>query len=163
MKNDPTGQGNPSTVDEPANVNENDQQRNKMAGQNSASNEDCSTTSAKVQVTAATVAELHQQVLAADSTITDAEAHLIAIAEVIKTEATAEVKSESPSVNAELDAAISKLEETAEQIEVALTGARTLRESAETDVPQLDDAGERGSTDQRSIFDKEGYVRNTLE
>lgn len=140
----------------------NDSSVGKETEQNSAPDEH-SANSAEVKVTPATVAELHRRLLAVDSAVTDAEAHLTAVTELMGAEATTDTRSRSPSVSAELDAAINKLEETAGQIDEALTGARTLRESAEVESSQVEDADGEGTTDQTSIFDEEEYVRNTSD
>lgn len=151
-----------TTQGESVDADDNDPSVGKEAEQNSAPDEH-STDSTEVEVTPATVAELHRRLLAADSAVTDAETHLTAVTELMGAEATTDTSLRAPSVSAELDAAINKLEETAGQIDEALTGARTLRESAEVESSRIDDADEEGTTDQTSIFDEEEYVRNTSD
>lgn len=122
-----------------------------------------SANSAEVEVTPATIAELHRRLLAADSAVTDAETHLTAVTELMGAEGITDTSSRSPSVSAELDATINKLEETAEQIDEALTGARTLRESAEVESSRIDDTDKQDTSDRTSIFDEDEYVRNTSD
>lgn len=154
--NDNTTQGKSVDADD------NDPSVGKEAEQNSAPDEH-STDSTKVEVTPATVAELHRRLLAADSAVTDAETHLTAVTELIGAGAATDTSLGSPSVSAELDATINKLEDTAKQIDEALTGARTLQESAEVESSRIDDADEKDTTGQTSIFDEEEYVRNTSD
>lgn len=116
--------------------------------------------SPEVEVTATTVAELHRRLLDADNTVTDAETHITAVSELVGTEPTGS-GSRSASVSAELDAAIAKLEETADRIDEAITGARVLQESAKTTSGPTGDDGEHETDSQTSMFDKDGYVRNT--
>lgn len=151
-----------TTQGESVDADDNDPSVGKEAEQNSAPDEH-STDSTEVEVTLSAVAELHRRLLAADSAVTDAETHLIAVTELMGAEAATDTSSRSPNVSAELDAAINKLEETAGQIDEALTGARTLRESAEVQPSRIGDADEEGTTDQTSIFDEEEYVRNTSD
>lgn len=119
-----------------------------------------SPSSPEVEVTATTVAELHRRLLDVDNTVTDAETHITAVSELVGTEPTGS-GSRSASVSAELDAAIAKLEETADRIDEAITGARVLQESAKTTSDPTGDDGEHETDSQTSMFDKDGYVRNT--
>lgn len=162
MNDNTTQPENSNPTGKSVDADDNDSSVSKETEQNSVPHED-SANSAEVEVTPATVTELHRRLLAADSTVTDAETHLTAVTELMGAEETTDTRSRSPSVSAELDAAINKLEETAVQIDEALTGARTLRESAEVESSRIDDADEEGTTDQTSIFDEEEYVRNTSD
>ncbi|QUO48157.1 MULTISPECIES: hypothetical protein [Halorubrum] len=115
-----------------------------------------------VEVTAATVAELHRRLLDADNTVNDAETHITTLSELVGTEPT-DSRSRSASVSAELDAAIAKLEETADHIDAAINGARELQESAKATSGPTGDEGEKESEGQPSMFDKDEYVRNTSD
>lgn len=163
MNDNTTQPENPNSTDKSDTADDRDPPVGKEPERNSAPGDDHPTNSTEVEVTSATVAELHRRLLAVDSAVTDAETHLTAVTELIGAEATTDTSSRSPSVSAELDAAINKLEETAGQIDEALTGARTLRESAEVESSRIDDAGEQDTTDRTSIFDEEEYVRNTSD
>lgn len=162
MNDNTTQSENLDSTDESINADDNDGSVDEKTEQNSAPDEQ-TTDSTEIEVTPATVAELHRRLLAADSALTDAETHLTAVTELIGPEPTTDASSRSPSVSAELDAAITKLEDTVEQIDEALTGARTLRESAEAESSRGGDAGRKETVEQTSIFDEEGYVRNTSD
>jgi hypothetical protein len=154
--NDNTTQGKSVDVDD------NDPSAGKEAEQNSAPHKH-STDSTEVEVTPTTVAELHRRLLAADSAVTGAETHLTAVTELMGAEEATDTSLRSPNISAELNATINKLEETAKQIDKALTGARTLQESAEVESSRIDDADGKDTTGQTSIFDEEEYVRNTSD
>jgi len=162
MNDNTTQPENSNTTSKSVDVDDNDSSVSKETEQNSVPDGD-SANSAEVEVTPATVVELHRRLLAADSTVTDAETHLTAVIELIGAEGITDTSSRSPSVSAELDAAINKLEETAGQIDEALSGARTLRESAETEPSRIDDMDKQDTSDRTSIFDEEEYVRNTSD
>lgn len=115
-----------------------------------------------VEVTAVTVAELHRRLLDADNTVNDAETHITTLSELVGIEPT-NSRSRSASVSAELDAVITKLEETAGHIDEAITGARELQKSAKATSGPTGDEGKKEPESQPSMFDKDEYVRNTSD
>lgn len=162
MNNNTTQPEDSNSTDKSVDAGKNDSSVSKEIEQNSVPDEH-SASSAEVEVTPATIAELHRRLLAADSSVTDAETHLTAVIELVGAGEITDTSSRSPNVSAELDAAIKKLEETAGQIDEALSGARTLRESAEVESSRIDDTDNQDTSDRASIFDEEEYVRNTSD
>lgn len=121
-------------------------------------NEEANSGPGDIEVTASTVAELHRRLLAVDGMVNDAETHLTAVSELVTADGSSTPDSGDRAAHAELGSAINKLEQTAEQVAEALEGARTLRTAIEDDggIERADHESKR-----TSVFDDEGYVRNT--